>query len=179
MDLDFDETVTENDKFGEQMAGEMASILGVDASLIRIESTERGSVIVTVTLCAIGAVMLLFAGWSMERVSFKIKRKLKKRRKVADGEMLTDIDPGDEVFVDWKGQQYVARVLEKTQSAEDVGWITVHYVDDPFMFQNTEKLPLSSPRLHLKEPGSMYRADLYPDEGGNVSIEVHPEPEGQ
>lgn len=173
MDLDFDETVTENEQFGEQMTEEIASILGVDESLIRIDSTERGSVIVTVTLCAIGAVFLFFAGWSMDRVSFTIKRKWGQKGRGDGGEMLLAVDPGDEVFVDWKDQQYVARVLEKKQSADD-GWITVHYVDDPFMFQNTETLALSSSRLHLKEPGSTHLAHLYPDEGGNVAIEVEP-----
>ncbi len=173
MDLDFDETVTENGTFKEEMAGEMASVLGVDASLIRIESTERGSVIVTVTLCAVGAVMLLFAGWSMEAVSFMVNRR--KAAMGGTGEMLTEVVPGDEVLVDWKGQQYAAKVVERTLRV-GTGWITVHYVGDPFTFRNTEKLPLNSPRVHLKEPGSTscYTASLYPDEGGNVSFEVIP-----
>jgi len=171
MDLDFDEVAAENEEFGEQMTAEIASILEVDASLIRIDSTERGSVIVTVTLCAIGAVILFFAGWSMDRVSFDIKRKLRRKRKIADGEMLADVGPGDEVLVDWNGRQYAARVLEKTESAQD-GWITVHYDDDPFLMQNTEKLSLSSSRLHLKEPGGVLRANLYPDEGGDVAIDI-------
>ena len=46
LDLDFEQTVTSNEElFGEQMTLEIASILDVDASLIRIESTEKGSVI--------------------------------------------------------------------------------------------------------------------------------------
>merc|ERR1719295_543355 len=169
LDLDFEETVTENEElFGEKMTAEIASILDVDASLIRIDSTEKGSVIVTVTLCAICAIFLFFAGWKKTKISFPIKKSVEE---VVDGEMLLAVDPGDEVFVDWKDEQYTATVLEKKVNAQS-GWITVHYQGDPFMFVNTETLPLSSPRLHLKEPGSVYEACLYPDEGGNLAIDV-------
>jgi len=169
MDLDFDEVAAENEEFGEQMTAEIASILEVDASLIRIDSTERGSVIVTVTLCAIGAVAILFAA-SVEAFSFLVKRR--EYKKGGNGEILK-VMPGDEVLVDWKGQQFAAKIVEKVERVK-CAWITVHYIDDPFLFWNTEKLPLDSPRVHLKEPGSTYKASLYPDEGGNVSFEVVP-----
>merc|ERR1711879_166355 len=127
-----------------------------------------------------GAIFLFFAGWNQKKISFPIKKNVEgmfggkfgdKFGDKVDGEMLLAVDPGDEVFVDWKDEQYVATVLEKKINAQN-GWITVHYQGDPFMFVNTETLPLSSPRLHLKEPGSMYEACLYPDEGGNLAIDV-------
>ena len=59
MDLDFDKLVLGNDKFNDEFNGELASILEIDPSMIRIESVQKGSIIAIFT--AIFGVMKLSA----------------------------------------------------------------------------------------------------------------------
>merc|ERR1712228_110245 len=171
MDLNYNDMVAENDKFKEEMVSELASILNVHSSLINIECAVKGSVIVTFGVCAIGFVLALFGYWSVQKLSYLIEKKI--QRKGSFGEMLKGLTVGDEVLVDYNDKVYDAKVIQKFQTEMDA-WVKIEYLDKPFMFQNTEKLVLSSPRLHIKEPGYQYQASLYPDEGGSISFEVIP-----
>ena len=49
MDLDFDELVLGNDKFNDEFNEELASILDIDPTMIRIESVQKGSIVAVFT----------------------------------------------------------------------------------------------------------------------------------
>merc|ERR1712008_489580 len=69
MDLNYKEMVTNNEMFSYEMVSELASILKVHPSLTHLENTREGSVIVSVAVCAIGFVFMLFGCLTMQKLS--------------------------------------------------------------------------------------------------------------
>merc|ERR1712013_279869 len=93
--------------------------------------------------------------------------------KSLSGEMLPDMQAGEQVMVDYKGKQFDARIVQKVETLER-STVKIKYEDKPFWI-NTETLDLKSPRLHLKEPGSALKAAVYPGAEGEVVFDVRPD----
>eukprot|EP00484_Ammonia_sp_Unknown_P023357 CAMPEP_0197050948 /NCGR_PEP_ID=MMETSP1384-20130603/25737_1 /TAXON_ID=29189 /ORGANISM="Ammonia sp." /LENGTH=440 /DNA_ID=CAMNT_0042483435 /DNA_START=14 /DNA_END=1336 /DNA_ORIENTATION=- len=173
MDLDYDALVTESNReqFRDEVTSEIASVLNVHPSLVRVDAMRKGSVIISVGICAVALVLIVFGAWSVCKLKYLVSKR--RTKKLSEGEKLLNVCIGDQVVVDYEQKEYDAEVVEKYENAKGA-WVKVAYIDKPFVFQNTEKIELSSPRLRLKEPGFQYEAVLCPREGGNVNFEILP-----
>ena len=155
MDLDFDKLVLGNDKFNDEFNEELASILDVDPTMIRIESVKKGSVIVTVAIIvgvaaalSVGAVIAKCISDCAAPPRNPRPRPLIVQSRRGDFE----VKRGDPVHVDYKNKRYEARVAAIIQ--DDRGdFVTVKYTGDtkPYWFTKKETLPMDSRRLHYVE----------------------------
>lgn len=168
MDLDFDKLVRGNDKFHGEINGELASILDVDPSMIRIESVLKGSITVTfaVIICVSTAVAMSAAIGTGVAVGQRIRertRNRRPRRRISRSEAMAesrshsaiiDVIPGDMITVDHDNTPYDAKVVGTFDNLEG-HFVEVEYIGDtkPFWwFKTRETLPMNSPRLHFVGP---------------------------
>ena len=153
MDLDFDKLVLGNDKFNDEFNEELASILDVDPTMIRIESVKKGSVIVTVAII-VGVVAALSVGAVIAKCISDCAAPPRNPRPppliVQSRQGSFVVKRGDPVHVDYKNKRHEARVFGISGDIDRGDFVTVEYIGDtkPYWFQKKETLPMDSRRLH-------------------------------
>lgn len=152
MDLDFDKLVLGNDNFNDEFNEELACILNVDPSMVRIESVQKGSVIVIFIVIGVGVVVLpaIAAAGALYQGRKSRTPRLEPLSVSPSPGVSIPVHNGHRVFVNYKDKQYEARVFGTSNDIDRGQLVTVEYIGNtkPFWFQKKETLELNDPRIN-------------------------------